>query len=127
MNEKKYVDMQDKTALHKYRQQVAFNLSAIREKEGYKQKELAEMFGMKTARQISDIERGICPIDVCVIQNYCRLFDITPNMLMGFEQNDTIQGLIEQLTSGQKIMLKEMLKVIVSKNTEEKKKRQSKK
>lgn len=120
MNEKKYVDMQDKNALHKYRQQVAFNIGAIREDKGYKQKEIAEMFGMKTARQISDIERGICPIDVCVIQNYCRLFDITPNKLMGFKQNDIIQGLIEQLTESQKIMLKEMLKNIVNENNKEK-------
>ena len=59
-------------------------LKEARKTKGLTQKEVAQIFHM-TQQQYSRFENGIFELNYQQIIDICKLFDITPNELFGFD------------------------------------------
>lgn len=63
---------------------VGDNLKEARKIKGLTQKEVAKMFYM-TQQQYSRFENGVFELNYQQIVELCKLLDITPNEIFGFE------------------------------------------
>ena len=82
------------------------NIKDFRLLQGLTQKELAKKIG-RAASTLSTWEKGEASPDGDSIYKLCEAFDVTPNVLFGFEQNTDFEAFMQ----GKDSVLKELKEI----------------
>lgn len=74
---------------------ISDNIRRFRIYKNLSQKELADKVG-RTPTVISNWENGVHTPDVETIQALCRVFEVTPNQLLGWEENEQVEAFFKK-------------------------------
>lgn len=78
---------------------IGKRIKEVRTKTGITQEALAEMVGLGSAQQISDIERGFCGLSVTRLMAFCKVLAVDADyLLFGTATRDTNNPLNQYLS-----------------------------
>ena len=93
------------------------NIKALRKEKGWTQQRLAELTGYTDRSSIAKIEAGCVDLSQAKIEQFARVFNVSPVELMGFETiqdaKDEINMLFNKLTPDQQESVLSFLRTIL--------------